>query len=411
MMNCGLIGSNLSHSYSKIIHTMLADYAYELYSIPPDEFENFIRTADYGGLNVTIPYKKTALTLCDTVSKEAQEIGCINTIVRDKAGKLHGYNTDYNGFLFMAKMADISFSGKNVFILGSGGTSLTACAAIRNAGAREITIVSRNGSVNYENLYEYADQCEIFVNTTPVGTYPNNDQQLINLSRFPHCSGVLDVVYNPLFTRLILSAKEMHIPCSGGLPMLVAQAVSACELFLGKRLKEDTNLNVLHTLLLSLYNIVLTGMPGSGKTSVGNRIADQLHRPFLDTDVLIEEKSGMTIPEIFSRLGEAAFRQLEQEVIADCGKLTGKVIATGGGAMLSAENYRALAQNGRIYCLTRDLSKLPTDGRPLSKGADLALMYKARFPFYKKHSHLMVSSDGALNATVSDIISDFQENI
>ncbi|MHB1316012.1 MAG: shikimate kinase [Christensenellales bacterium] len=411
-MKCGLVGANLSYSYSKIIHQMIADYEYELFSIPQeDEFIKFISNAEYSGLNITNPYKKTAMKLCDTVSKEALEIGCINTVVRDKAGKLHGYNTDYDGFLFMADYADISFLGEDVFLLGSGGTSLTAAAAIRNAGARSLTTVSRSGAVHYGNMDGIAGQCGILVNTTPVGTYPNNDAELVDLGKLPRCHGVLDVVYNPLSTRLILSAKEKQIPCSGGLPMLVAQAVYASYLFTGKQPEQDTEKNVLHTLILSLCNIVLTGMPGSGKTSIGNLIASRLNRQFLDTDVIIEERSGLTIPEIFQRHGEDAFRKWEREVIADCAKQTGKVIATGGGAMLFEENYKALAQNGRIYCLSRDLSKLPTDGRPLSLTTDLALMYQKRLPFYKKHSHKIISSDGPLESVAENIINEFKANV
>ena len=412
MMKCGLVGANLSYSYSKIIHGMIADYEYELYSIPKeDDFVRFIKKGDYNGLNITIPYKKTAMRLCDEVSREAHEIGCVNTLVRDGTGKLRGYNTDYDGFCYLSDYAGVSFENEDVFILGTGGTSLTATTVLKHQNAKSVTVVSRKGPVDYENMYNYADKCTVLINTTPVGTYPNNSAELVDLSKLPYCRGVLDVVYNPLSTRLVLSAKEKSIPGSGGLPMLVAQAVSASSLFTGKPVEHDLNGSVLHELLSSLSNIVLTGMPGSGKTSVGCAIAQRLNRLFLDTDVLIEEKSGMTIPEIFSRHGEETFRRIEREVIADCGKLTSKVIATGGGAMLYEENYKALAQNGRIYCLNRELSKLPTDGRPLSSNADLAQMYQKRQPFYQKHSHRIIPNDSPIEITSEEIIRDFMEKI
>ena len=408
-MICGLIGEKLSHSYSKRIHNRIADYDYALYSLPPEALAAFLQ-GEYRGMNVTIPYKKAVIPFCDTLSDTARTIGSVNTLVRDKDGLLHGYNTDSAGFLSMAARAGISFQDKKVLILGTGGTSLTVSYAVRQAGARETVLVSRNGPIHYGNVSEKAGDAQILVNTTPCGMFPHNGGRLLDLSKFPLCCGVLGVVYNPLRTQLILDAQALGIPCSGGLPMLVAQAVEASRLFTGTPLPTETTETVLRELLAETENIVLIGMPGSGKSSVGAAVAERLNRELLDTDLLIEKSAGMRIPEIFARFGEAEFRKLERTICAECGKQTGKVIATGGGAPLFQENVAALRQNGRVYLLTRALSDLATEGRPLSKDtATLAVMEQERLPFYQAASDQTIRNHASVPAAALAIEEDFYE--
>jgi shikimate dehydrogenase len=406
-MRCGLIGEKLTHSYSAQIHNLLGNYSYELFSLPPRELEPFIARKDFDGLNVTIPYKKSVMPLCDILDDSVTKIGSVNTIVRDKDGLLHGYNTDYAGFRFMSRRAGINFGGKKVLVLGSGGTSLTASAAAADEGAREVITVSRTGNVNYSNLASHRD-CEIIINTTPVGMYPDNGKSLIDLKDFHGCIGVLDAIYNPLSTRLILQAKELGIPHSNGLPMLVAQAKYASELFTGDDISDGRIEDILDGLIHSICNIVLVGMPGSGKTEIGRLAASALGREFIDTDRLIIDKAGMDIPDIFSHYGEPHFRKLESEVIAESCKLSGKVIATGGGSIMSKENRLNMKQNGFVCFLQCDLNKLQTAGRPLSKSTDaLIRMYRERLPLYKECSDAVVYNNGSDSNTVNAILEVF----
>lgn len=408
-MICGLIGEKLSHSYSKQIHNRIASYDYSLYSLAPDALAAFLK-GNYRGLNVTIPYKKAVIPFCDTLSETARAIGSVNTLVRGEDGRLHGYNTDSAGFLYLAARAGISFAGKKVLILGTGGTALTVEYSVRRAGARETITVSRSGPVHYGNVYKQAGDCEIIVNTTPCGMYPENGGSLLELSRFPGCCGVLDVIYNPLRTRLILDAQRLGIPCSGGLPMLVAQAVEAARLFTEEAIPQETTETVLRELLSETENVVLIGMPGSGKTVIGQAVADLLGRELLDTDTAVSDAAGMPIPKIFERFGEAEFRRLEREACAACGKLSGKVISTGGGAVLFPENVATLRQNGRIFLLERELSRLATDGRPLSKGgAALKTLAKERLPFYRAASDKTICNNASVSAAALAIKEDFYE--
>ena len=380
-MKYGLIGGNLGHSYSPFIHSLLGSSPYQLKSLRPQELEPFIKAGDFAGINVTIPYKKAVLPYLDHIAPEAKAIGAVNTIVRRDDG-LWGYNTDYNGFLYAVARAGISLKGKRVLVLGSGGASAALQAAAAGAGAASVQVVSRTGALNYGNVYQESG-AEVIVNATPVGMYPQNRGKLLELSRFGSCCGVVDLVYNPLYTPLLLDARELGIPFSNGLSMLVAQAKYASDLFQGIQRPDSIIEGILDKTLQKVQNIVLIGMPGCGKSTIGKRLAAQQGKKFIDTDTLVEQKAGKSIPEIFAQDGEAAFRALEAEVIEAVGKENGQVIATGGGAVLSLENVRNLRQNGTVVFIKRDIDKLAREGRPLSQARDLADMYKERLPFYE----------------------------
>ena len=405
----GLIGERLSHSYSKLIHNRLGDYGYELYSIAPGELDGFMRARAFKGLNVTIPYKKAVIPYCDELSDAARRIGSVNTLVVRGDGSLYGHNTDYDGFIYAVRSANINFTGKKVLVLGSGGTSMTAHAAAAALGAGDVVTVSRTGEVNYENVYELSD-AGIVVNTTPVGMYPKNGEAALDLSRFPALSGVVDVVYNPLRTALLLKAEELNIPRVCGLPMLVAQAKAAAELFLSKKIDDREIDRIYKSLLGSITNIVLVGMPGSGKTSIGRAVAESLGRSFVDTDELVSKRAGLSISDIFAKYGEAYFRKLESEVVSEAGKEKGLVIATGGGAVMSRDNRDALRQNGRVYHITRPLEALSTDGRPLSSslGAVRAI-FAEREPVYAALADTSASNAGSIIQAAVLITEDFHE--
>ena len=389
-MTYGLIGEKLGHSYSQQIHESLGKYSYQLFSLSKTEFESFIAARNFDGLNITIPYKKAVIPFCDQVSDLAREIGAVNTLYfRD--GQLCGTNTDYQGFLYAAQAAGISFENKKVLILGNGGTSLMARKAAKDQGARRILITTRRGEagcISYEELSSHKD-IDLIVNTTPAGTYPHNGESLIDLADFPACSGVVDVIYNPFSTVLLQQARERGIACTNGLPMLVAQATAAAEYFLGETGFQQHNESILHQLRRQIENIVLIGMPGCGKTTLGKLLAEKLGKSFVDMDSVIEQTAGKSIPEIFAESGEAHFRSLETEAARSLGKEKGQVIATGGGVVLRPENMAALGQNGRIVFLQRPLDELAMEGRPLSKDrAALAHMYEVRLPLYEAYSQL-----------------------
>jgi shikimate dehydrogenase len=382
MIKYGLIGKTLSHSYSKIIHGFFGNREYELLELPPDSVEGFLRGAGFAGINVTIPYKETVMPYCVN-DEAAKKIGSVNTII-NKNGTLYGYNTDYFGFSLMAKLAGISFNGKKVVILGSGGTSKTAVCVARDNGAAEITIVSRNGENNYGNIDRHSG-CNVLVNTTPVGMFPHNGESPLSLDGFTNLSAMIDVIYNPLRTRLLLDAEERGIRTANGLSMLTAQALRAHNLFFGMETNEREDLAKIEKVLSKtekrFSNIVLIGMPGCGKTTIGRKLAAALKRDFTDTDQLIAKRTGRAIPEIIREDGEPRFRELERDLIEEAGAQTGQVIATGGGSVLLQENRYALRQNGIIVFLERPLEKLATGGRPLS--VDLNALYRQRLPLYE----------------------------
>lgn len=386
-MKYGLIGKTLVHSYSKEIHEALGKYPYELYSLTPEEMPDFVKAHDFGGLNVTIPYKQDVIPLCDHVTELASAIGAVNTLYL-KDGKLTGHNTDYEGFLYNAERSGISFDGRTVLILGTGGTSLMARKAVADQGAAEIFIASRSQSeshmLTYERLPEIADKIQVIINTTPVGTFPGNMQSVISLDDFPACESVIDVIYNPFKTRLLLDAQKKGLRYANGLPMLVAQATAAAGYFLGTPgAFISENERIIAAMERQMQNIVLIGMPGSGKSTIGGIVSELTGKELVDMDEEIVKRANMTIPEIFEKYGEKYFRDMESEVAAELGKQRGLVIATGGGAVLRPENVDALRQNALMVHISRPVSSLPTDGRPLSKDVStLITMEKKRMPIY-----------------------------
>ena len=400
-MEYGLLGERLGHSFSPQIHRDLAGYDYQLLPTPPEAVEDLFARRAFQGLNVTIPYKRTVMPLCDEIDPRAAAIGAVNTVV-NRNGRLTGYNTDIDGFLYMARRAGVDMAGKKVVILGSGGTSRTARAAAGELGAREIVTVSRHGEDNYQNLSRHAD-AQVLVNTTPVGMYPNWGQSPVSLESFPALEGVLDVVYNPLRTALLLQAEERGLPCSCGLPMLVAQAKRAAELFTGQNIDDSRAEAVLHGLRGQLTSIVLIGMPGCGKTTVGRALAGKLGRTFVDLDEEIVRRAGMSIPEIFAREGEAGFRERESALVREFGERTGLVVSTGGGVVTRRENYIPLKQNGLLLHLRRDPAALPTDGRPLSQATAPEELWRRRAPLYAAFADGEIDNNGPLAGTLEQI--------
>ena len=400
-MEYGLLGEKLGHSFSPQIHRDLAGYDYQLLPTPPEAVEDLFARRAFQGLNVTIPYKRMVMPLCDEIDPRAAAIGAVNTVV-NRNGRLTGYNTDIDGFLYMARRAGVDMAGKKVVILGSGGTSRTARAAAGELGAREIVTVSRHGEDNYQNLSRHAD-AQVLVNTTPVGMYPNWGQSPVSLESFPALEGVLDVVYNPLRTALLLQAEERGLPCSCGLPMLVAQAKRAAELFTGQNIDDSRAEAVLHGLREQLTSIVLIGMPGCGKTTVGRALAGKLGRTFVDLDEEIVRRAGMSIPEIFAREGEAGFRGRESALVREFGEHTGLVVSTGGGVVTRRENYIPLKQNGLLLHLRRDPAALPTDGRPLSQATAPEELWRRRAPLYAAFADGEIDNNGPLAGTLEQI--------
>ena len=383
MIKYGLIGERLSHSYSKTIHHLLGNTEYELMELAPLEVKAFFKSPCFMGINVTIPYKQTVMPYCE-LSEFARKIGGVNTIT-NKNGTLFGHNTDYDGFSYMAERAGIRFDNKKVVILGDGATAKTARHVVCDRQAEEVVTISRKGDHNYDTIHLHYD-ADILVNTTPVGMFPNNQNALLDIRPFHHLEGVLDVIYNPLKTKLIIQAEELGIPCSGGLPMLVAQAVHAHDLFFSENGGNKSN-HLIESILKEVErrhrNIVLIGMPGCGKTTIGKKLATDLNMAHIDTDVLIQFKAGCSPSQIITEDGEDFFRQIEEDVISDIYKQTGQVISTGGGSILRAENRINLKQNGFILFLDRPIESLATESRPLSKDADaLNALFETRHPIY-----------------------------
>ena len=400
-MNCGLLGRKLGHSYSPAIHALLADYEYKLYEKEPEELADFIRNGHWDGLNVTMPYKKTVIPYCDLVSPLAEELGSVNTLVRLGDGRIMGTNTDTWGFDQMLGRVGISCEGKKALVLGSGGASATVQAILRLAGA-QVVVISRSGEDNYENLEKHANAA-ILVNTTPVGMYPNNGQSPVELDRLPRLEAVLDVVYNPARTQLILDAESRGIPCESGLYMLVAQAVQASEMWTGQTISDQKMNAVWKRIGTSMQNVILIGMPGCGKSTIGKYLAKELGRKLVDADAEIVKRIG-DIPAYFAAHGEEAFRQVETEVLRELGKQSGLVIATGGGCVTRPENYPALHQNGRIDWVRRDLSELPTNGRPVSQRDGVAAIYEARKPLYTRFADVIVDNKGTVGEVITEIL-------
>ncbi len=404
----GLIGEKLPHSLSKPIHEALWADEYHIIELARKDFPAFLAEKRFDGINVTIPYKRDVIQYCDFLDERAQSIGSVNTIVKDEHGKLHGYNTDFDGFVFLAQRSGIAFKGKKAVILGTGGTSLTAESAAKYLGARETVKISRSGDDNYGNLSRHAD-ADILVNTTPVGMYPDVDGCPCPLEVFKELSGVIDVVYNPLKTALVLGAERRGIPCTGGLPMLVRQAAAAAEFFCKREIASEETERVLNKIWNERVNIVLVGMPGSGKTSIGRAVAELLCRDFYDIDEIIERIAGVPIPEIFQEHGEEHFREIETAAIEQAVLNKGAVVATGGGAVMRKQNRDALKRDGRVYLIERDLSELATKGRPLSSDPEsLERMLKTRVPIYKQLADRVIANDKTIAGAAQLIKGDME---
>lgn len=403
MLKCGLLGRKLGHSYSPQIHSMLADYEYLLYEKEPEELEDFLRNGKFDGLNVTIPYKKSVIPYCDELSETAKAIGSVNTLVRRADGTLYGDNTDAFGFESLVKKCGATVEGRKALVLGNGGASVTVCAVLKKLGAGEVVVISRKGEDNYDNIAKHAD-AEIIVNTTPVGMYPNNGEKLVDLRVFKSCTAVLDVVYNPERTALLLQAEELGIAHANGLYMLVAQAKRSSEQFADITIADSEIARIEKVLRGQMRNIVIVGMPGSGKTTVSNELGEKLGREVIDTDSEIVARAGMSIPEIFEKFGEEHFRALETQVLADAGKLSGRIISTGGGCVTREENYPLVHQNGTVLWIKRDSDRLARDGRPISLKSDLNELYEKRRASYERFADIIADNNGGIDETVSQIM-------
>ena len=421
----GLLGRRLGHSWSVPIHQALGCGDYRLVELEPEALEGFLRREDVGGLNVTIPYKRDVMKFCDAIDPAARSIGSVNTLVR-REGKLWGYNTDIDGFLYMLRRAGISLAGKKTVILGGGGASLTAQAAARREGAREIVVVSRSGPDSYETLPDRHGDAEALINTTPLGMWPHMDEAAADLRLLPAVTEVVDVIYNPGRTDLLLQAEELNrrnpgpggepgepvtrsIRYTGGLPMLVHQAKRAEELFFQKRIPDGETDRITARLWRDQTNLVLVGMPGSGKTTVGRELARLSGKPFVDLDEEIVRRAGKPIPEIFASQGEGPFRQLEHEALTEACAKGGQVIATGGGAVLRPENRTAMRRTGRVYRLRRRLEDLPAEGRPLSQAGKLEEMERLRDPLYTAAADREIWNVSSPAEAAGEIWRDFYE--
>ena len=409
-MRCGLIGEKLSHSFSPQIHKELADYSYELFEMSEREVEPFLKSDRYDCINVTIPYKKAVMPYLDEISDEAKRIGAVNTVVKDESGRKRGFNTDYYGFLYTVNQSGIEIKDKNVLILGTGGASLTAKTVSEDLGAKKISFVSRSGEINYESVYEKCPDTNVVINCTPVGMYPNkNGESPIILDRFKGCSGVFDMIFNPAKTKLLFDAERLGIPSVNGLPMLVAQAKKACELFVGEDVP-DREIDRITTLIANQTgNIILVGMPGSGKTTVGKLLSEATGRKFIDTDEMITASQGRTPSEIIKTDGEEKFREIEHAEVKNAGKMSGMIISTGGGVVTRRESFEPLRQNGKIFFLRRDLDKLATADRPLSQKNKLEDMYRIRLPLYREICDFEVSNDGSAEQCAAEILKKYRK--
>ena len=405
-MKCGLLGQKLGHSYSPQIHSKLADYDYSLFEKEPDELAAFLQSGEFSGLNVTIPYKKMVIPYLSELSPIAAKLGAVNTIVRREDGNLIGHNTDYFGFRTMVESSGLKVNGKKVLVLGSGGASNTAAAVLEELGS-QVIVISRNGENNYQNLQLHKDAA-VIVNTTPVGMYPNNGETPIDLSLFPKLEGVLDVIFNPAHTRLLLDAQARGCVAVNGLLMLVAQAKESAEWFTGRSIENDCIQRIYKELSLQTQNIVLIGMPGCGKSTIGKALAQETGRCYVDADDEIDRYAGRSIPEIFASDGEEGFRKIETTVLEALGKRSGLILSTGGGCVTRLENYPLLHQNGKIIWITRNLDILPTDGRPLSQTKNLSQMYKIRRPLYERFADFTIPNETTVSETVRRIIEELE---
>ncbi|MBQ7801636.1 MAG: shikimate kinase [Oscillospiraceae bacterium] len=402
-MKCGLLGRKLGHSYSPQIHAQLADYSYALFEREPEELADFLKNGDWSGINVTMPYKKDVIPYLDELSPIAAKLGAVNCIVR-RDGRLIGHNTDYFGFQTMVRASGLDVAGKKVLVLGTGGASRPVIAALEQLGAHVVSI-SRSGENNYENLHLHADAA-VIANATPVGMYPNTGVSPVDLDLFPRLEGVLDIIFNPARTQLLLDAEKRGLVAVNGLLMLVAQAKEAAEWFTNAPLDDSLIGSVHASLRRQMENIILIGMPGCGKSTVGTQLSQKLGKRFVDADAYLVDKAGRSIPDIFASDGEEGFRALETETLSELGRQSGLVIATGGGCVTRERNYPLLHQNGTLFWLRRELDKLPADGRPLSQVTRMQDMYRVRKPLYEAFADHAVSNDGSIEDTVKQILEE-----
>ena len=410
-MKFGLLGRTLGHSFSPRIHNALGNTNYELFEREPSQLQEFFADPELQGINITFPYKVNALEACDVVDPRAERIGCVNTMVR-KDGKWHGYNTDYDGFVFTLKHADIDVSGKECIILGDGASSATVHVALEDLGAKSITHLSRKTAPLYTDVPNYYETAQIIINCTPIGMYPHNPASLIDIMQFSKLEGVVDLIYNPRRTVLLLQAEMMDIPHCDGLPFLVAQGVEAANHFQGESFGTKEIEQILQDMRREKENIILIGMPGVGKTTVGKAIGKEMGRTCIDVDQELAKEIG-DISTYITEQGEAAFREKEAEMIAKLGTETGLVISTGGGCVTVPKNYAHLRQNGRIYQLTQPVEKLSTSGRVLSGGGieRLRELEKTRTPMYESFAQCIVEHNRNAPKTVAAILEDFEANL
>ena len=410
-MKFGLLGRTLGHSFSPRIHNALGNTNYELFEREPSQLQEFFANPELQGINITFPYKVNALEACDVVDPRAERIGCVNTMVR-KDGKWHGYNTDYDGFVFTLKHAGIDVSGKECIILGDGASSATVHVALEDLGAKSITHLSRKTAPLYTDAPNYYETAQIIINCTPIGMYPHNPASLIDIMQFSKLEGVVDLIYNPRRTVLLLQAEMLDIPHCDGLPFLVAQGVEAANHFQGESFGTKEIKQILRDMRREKENIILIGMPGVGKTTIGKAIGKEMGRTCIDVDQELAKEIG-DISTYITEQGEAAFREKEAEMIAKLGTQTGIVISTGGGCVTVPKNFAHLRQNGRIYQLTQPVEKLSTSGRVLSSGGieRLRELEETRTPMYESFAQCIVEHNRNAPETVAAILEDFEANL
>lgn len=400
-MNCGLLGRKLGHSYSPRIHALLGTYSYSLFEKEPEEIEGFLKNGAFDGINVTVPYKKAVIPYLDGLTPTARRLGAVNTICR-RDGQLIGHNTDYLGFQSMVAGSGLTVAGEKVLVLGSGGASNTAVAVLEELGAR-VVVISRKGENHYGNLHRHAD-ASVIVNCTPVGMYPEVEDTPLHPEVFPRLRGILDVVYNPARTKLLLEGEELGLVIRNGLWMLVAQAWEAAQWFQNMPIPQEKIGEIYNLLKGEMENIILIGMPGCGKSTIGRALAERLHREFVDSDQAVAAMAGKSIPKIFEEDGEAVFRALESRALAELGKRSGLVIATGGGCVTRPENYPHLHRNGTIFYLRRNTALLPTDGRPLSQTETPEALYARRKPMYQRFADHTIDNNGTPEEGIFQIL-------